>query len=270
MEKYIQQAQEYLALYGLKIIAAIAIFIIGLWIAKLLSKTIGKLLTKKNVDATLTKFFVSMIRIALVAFVVIAAIDQIGVQTTSFVAVLGAAGLAVGFALQGSLSNFASGVMLIIFRPVKVGDFIEGGGSTGVVEEIGIFVTVMKTPDNKTIFIPNSKLIGDNIINYSTKSTRRVDMVFGIGYGDDIDKAKSVIQSVLDNDTRILKDPAPILAVSELGDSSVNFKVAPWVNAADYWAVYFDTHETIKKKFDENGISIPFPQRDVHLYQESN
>ena len=160
--------------------------------------------------------------------------------------------------------------MLIIFRPIKVGDFIEGGGSTGSVDEIGIFVTTLRTPDNKTIFVPNSKLTGDNIVNYSASDTRRVDMVFGIGYGDDIDKAKSVIQSVLDNDSRILKDPVPVLAVSELGDSSVNFKVAPWVNTADFWAVYFDTHEAIKKKFDENGISIPFPQRDVHLYQTNN
>ena len=270
MENFLQQAQMFLTLYGMKVIGAIAILVIGIWFAKILSKTLGKVLTKKNIESTLTKFFVSVVKISLIAFVVIAAIDQMGVETTSFVAVIGAAGLAVGFALQGSLSNFASGVMLVIFRPVKVGDYIEGGGTAGVVEEIGIFVTILKTPDNKTIFIPNSKLMGDNIVNYSAKDTRRVDMVFGIGYGDDIDKAKSVIKSVLENDTRILKDPTPILAVSELGDNSVNFKVAPWVNAADYWSVYFDTHETIKKKFDENGISIPFPQRDVHLYQQSN
>ncbi|MBU2494702.1 MAG: mechanosensitive ion channel [Bacteroidetes bacterium] len=270
MDNILVQMQDYLTLYGIKIIGAAAILIIGIWLSKVLSNTLGKILTRKNIDATLTKFFVNIVKISLSAFVVIAAIDQAGVETTSFVAVIGAAGLAVGFALQGSLSNFASGIMLIIFRPIKAGDFIEGGGSSGTVEEIGIFVTILKTPDNKIIFVPNSKLLSDNIVNYSTKDTRRVDMVFGIGYGDDIDKARNVIKSVLENDERILKDPAPLLAVTELADSSVNFKVAPWVNTADYWSVYFETTETIKKKFDENGISIPFPQRDVHLFQNNS
>ncbi|MFC2103604.1 mechanosensitive ion channel family protein, partial [Bacteroidota bacterium] len=233
------------------------------WVAKIA----GKVLNKRNVDPTLTKFAVSLVKVALIAFIIISAISQVGIETTSFVAVIGAAGLAVGFALQGSLSNFASGVMLIIFKPIKVGDYIEGGGSAGSVESIGIFVTTLTTPDNKVIYIPNSTLTGSNIVNYSAKDTRRVDMVFGIGYSDDIDKAKSVIQTIIDNDSRILKDPAPQIVVAELADSSVNFNVRPWVSSADYWGVYFEVTEQIKKKFDEQGISIPFPQRDVHLFQ---
>jgi small conductance mechanosensitive channel len=267
MEDIIKEIQLVATSYGLKIIGAIFTIIIGIWIAKLLSKTLGKVLKKKNVDATLTKFLISVVKIGLIAFVFISAASQVGIETASFVAVIGAAGLAIGFALQGSLSNLAAGVMLIIFKPIKVGDFIEGGGGSGSVESVGIFVTTLLTPDNKVIYIPNSTLTGGNITNYSAKDTRRVDMVFGIGYEDDIDKAKSAIKSVLENDSRILKDPAPQIALSELGDSSVNFNVRPWVNKADYWGVYFDVHEKIKKRFDEEKISIPFPQRDVHVYQ---
>ena len=267
MENIIKEIQLVATSYGLKIIGAIFTIIIGIWIAKLLSKTLGKVLKKKNVDATLTKFLISIVKIGLIAFVFISAASQVGIETASFVAVIGAAGLAIGFALQGSLSNLAAGVMLIIFKPIKVGDFIEGGGGSGSVESVGIFVTTLLTPDNKVIYIPNSTLTGGNITNYSAKDTRRVDMVFGIGYEDDIDKAKSAIKSVLENDSRILKDPAPQIALSELGDSSVNFNVRPWVNKADYWGVYFDVHEKIKKRFDEEKISIPFPQRDVHVYQ---
>ena len=267
MENIIKEIQLVATSYGMKIIGAIFTIIIGIWIAKLLSKTLGKVLKKKNVDATLTKFLISVVKIGLIAFVFISAASQVGIETASFVAVIGAAGLAIGFALQGSLSNLAAGVMLIIFKPIKVGDFIEGGGGSGSVESVGIFVTTLLTPDNKVIYIPNSTLTGGNITNYSAKDTRRVDMVFGIGYEDDIDKAKSAIKSVLENDSRILKDPAPQIALSELGDSSVNFNVRPWVNKADYWGVYFDVHEKIKKRFDEEKISIPFPQRDVHVYQ---
>ena len=267
MENIIKEIQLVATSYGMKIIGAIFTIIIGIWIAKLLSKTLGKVLKKKNVDATLTKFLISVVKIGLIAFVFISAASQVGIETASFVAVIGAAGLAIGFALQGSLSNLAAGVMLIIFKPIKVGDFIEGGGGSGSVESVGIFVTTLLTPDNKVIYIPNSTLTGGNITNYSAKDTRRVDMVFGIGYEDDIDKAKSAIKSVLENDSRILKDPAPQIALSELGDSSVNFNVRPWVNKADYWGVYSDVHEKIKKRFDEEKISIPFPQRDVHVYQ---
>ncbi len=269
MEAVIKQIEALVAQYGLQIIGAIATLIIGIWIAKFLSKSIGKVLKKRDVDETLIKFTVSLVKVALITFVIISAAAQLGIQTASFVAVIGAAGLAIGFALQGSLSNLAAGVMLIIFKPIKVGDYIEGGGAAGSVESVGIFITTLTTPDNKAVYIPNSTLTGGNITNYSAKDTRRVDMVFGIGYSDDIDKAKNVIQSVLNNDSRILRDPAPQVVVSELADSSVNFNVRPWVNKADYWSVYFDVTEQVKKKFDEQNISIPFPQRDVHMYQSN-
>jgi small conductance mechanosensitive channel len=267
MEETIKQIQSLVAAYGLQVLGALATLIVGIWLAKWMAKIAGKVLNKRNVDPTLTKFAVSLVKVALIAFVIISAISQVGIETTSFVAVIGAAGLAVGFALQGSLSNFASGVMLIIFKPIKVGDYIEGGGGAGSVESIGIFVTTLTTPDNKVIYIPNSTLTGSNIVNYSAKDKRRIDMVFGIGYSDDIDKAKSVINSILDGDSRILKDPAPQIVVAELADSSVNFNVRPWVSSADYWDVYFKVTEQIKKKFDEQNISIPFPQRDVHMFQ---
>lgn len=267
MEDIIQTIQNLSLQYGLQLIGALLTLIIGLWLAKFLSGLVAKALKKKEIDATLTRFFVSMIKIVLIIFVLISVASQLGIETTSFIAIIGAAGLAVGFALQGSLSNFAAGIMLIIFRPFKAGDFIEGGGMMGSVQEVGIFITVMNTPDNKKIFVPNAKLTSDNIVNFSANDTRRVDMVFGIGYNDDIDKAKSVINSVLNNDSRILSDPAPQIVVSELADSSVNFNVRPWVNSSDYWGVYFDVTESVKKKFDEQNISIPFPQRDVHVHQ---
>jgi len=268
MEQIIKEIEPLVAIYGLRIIGAIVTIILGIWIAKLLAKTLGKVLRRREVDETLIKFAVSLVRIGLIMFVIISAAAQLGIQTASFVAVIGAAGLAIGFALQGSLSNFASGVMLIIFKPIKVGDYVESGGVAGSVESVGIFVTTLITPDNKVVYVPNSNITGNNIVNYSAKDTRRVDMVFGIGYSDDIDKAKSVIQSVLESDSSILKDPAPQIVVSELADSSINFNVRPWVNSADYWEVYFDVTETIKKKFDAENISIPFPQRDVHMYQD--
>ena len=267
MEDIIKQLQAVVAQYGLQVLGALATVIIGIWLAKILSKSLGKVLNKKSVDQTLVKFVVSLVKITMITFVIISAASQVGIQTASFVAVIGAAGLAIGFALQGSLSNLAAGVMLIIFKPIKVGDYIEGGGSAGSVESVGIFITTLITPDHKVVYIPNSTLTGGNIINYSAKDRRRVDMVFGIGYSDDIDKAKNVIQSVLNSDSRILKDPAPQIVVSELGDSSVNFNVRPWVNTPDYWGVFFETTEQIKKKFDEQNISIPFPQRDVHMIQ---
>jgi small conductance mechanosensitive channel len=267
MENYLLTLQEYVSQYGIQVLEAVLILVIGLWVAKLITKAFNKMLTKREVDVTLTKFFTAMVRISLITFVVIAAIHQAGIETMSFVAVLGGAGLAVGLALQGSLSNFASGVMLIIFKPIKVGDYIEGGGTAGSVQEIGIFVTKLNSPDNKVIFVPNSKLASDNIVNYTLNDTRRIDMVFGIGYGDDINKAKEIIGNVLKENPKVLKDPAPAIFVSELGDSSVNFVVRPWSKTSDYWDVYFDVTETIKKKFDENNIEIPFPQRDVHIHQ---
>ena len=267
MEDILKQLETIVATYGLNVVGAIVTLIIGLWLAKFLSKSFVKVLTKKEVDATLVKFLGSIIKFGLIAFVLMAVIGQLGIQTTSFVAVLGAIGLAIGFALQGSLSNIAAGVMIIIFRQIKVGDFIEGGGQKGSVETVGIFSTTLTTPDNKVIFVPNSKLVGDNIVNYSVKDTRRVDLVFGIGYSDDIDKAKSVISRILNANPKVLKEPATQIVVSELADSSVNFHVRPWVNSADYWDVYFNTTEQVKKQFDAENISIPFPQRDVHMYQ---
>ena len=267
MEDFLKTIQDFSAQYGFQIIGTIITLIIGLWLAKFISKLVAKTLIKKEVDQTLTKFFASLVKSALIIFVLISVASQLGIETTSFIAIIGAAGLAIGFALQGSLSNFAAGIMLIIFRPVKAGDFIEGGGIMGSVEQVGIFVTILNTPDNKKIFVPNSKLTSDNIINFSANDTRRVDMVFGIGYSDDIDNAKSTIKSVLENDNRVLKEPVPQIVVSELADSSVNFNVRPWVNNSDYWGVYFDITEKVKKKFDEQKISIPFPQRDVHIHQ---
>jgi small conductance mechanosensitive channel len=208
-----------------------------------------------------------MVYYALLIFVVIAALGQIGIQTASFVAIVGAAGLAIGLAMQGSLSNFAAGVLIIIFKPFKIGDFVEMAGTAGVVENIMIFTTEMKTGDNKKIIVPNSSVLGGVITNYSANDTRRVDLVMGIGYNDDIDKAKQVLEEIINADERILKDPAPLIAVSELADSSVNFAVRPWVKSADYWAVYFSLNETVKKRFDQEGISIPYPQQDIHLHK---
>lgn len=257
---------EWLTVYGMKIIGALLIFIIGRIVAKILRSILKKMLKKAKVDETLISFFASVTYVAILVFIIIAALGTLGVQTASFVAVLGAAGLAVGLALQGSLANFASGVLMIIFKPFKVNDYIEGGGSAGVVEEIGIFTTTLSSPDNKKIIVPNSKMTGDNIINFSAKNHRRVDIVAGCGYGDNLDKAKQVLENILAGEERILKDPAPTVGVLELGASSVNFAVRPWVKTADYWDVYFKLQETIKKRFDEEGISIPFPQQDIHFH----
>ena len=270
MENIMTKAMELLTLYGLKIVAAIVVFIVGRFVARILSNTTKKVMTRKNIDLAIVSFITSLAYIALMTFVILAALGQLGIQTTSFIAVIGAAGLAIGLALQGSLANFAAGFLMIIFRPFKVGDVIDAAGVLGSVEEIQVFTTQLKTADNKTIIIPNAKLTADNIINYSTKPTRRVDLVFGIGYSDDIDKAKRVISEVLAEDERILKDPPPTIGVIELGDSSVNFAVRPWVDSANYWNVFFDTNEKMKKRFDKEGISIPFPQRDVHVYEQKS
>ncbi|MGA7829282.1 MAG: mechanosensitive ion channel domain-containing protein [Geobacteraceae bacterium] len=267
MEQIFMQLQDWIVLYGLKVIAAILILVIGRIAAKAIRGLIRRALQKGKIDETLVSFVASLSYVAILAFVVIAALGKLGVQTASFVAVLAAAGLAVGLALQGSLSNFAAGFLLIIFKPFKVGDFIEGGGVAGVVEEIGIFTTEMKSPDNKKIIVPNAKMTSDNIINYTAKDIRRVDIVAGVSYGDDIDKVREVLAGILAKDVRILKDPAPTISVLELGSSSVNFAVRPWVKPDDYWDVFFATQENIKKRFDAEGISIPFPQQDVHLHK---
>ena len=249
----------------LNTVLALAILIIGRFIARHVSARVGSAVEKYNDDVTLGKFVASLTYVALMAFIIIAAMGQLGIETASLVAILAAAGLAIGLALQGSLANFASGVMLIIFRPLKVGDFVEAGGATGTVREIGIFTSILSSPDNKKIYVPNANLTGANIINYSAFGTRRIDLVAGVSYGDSLDLVKATLEQILAEDDRILTDPAPTIAVLELADSSVNFAVRPWVKEEDYWDVRFDTQEKIKQRFDEKGISIPFPQQDVHL-----
>jgi len=266
MEQYLDKIMEMISLYGVKVLTALVIFIVGRWIAKGIRKMVRKMMERSKIDPILIGFTCNMAYIALLAFIIIAALGQLGIQTTSFIAIIGAAGLAIGLALQGSLSNFAAGFLMIIFRPFNIGDYIEGAGVAGTVEEIQIFTTTLKTPDNKTVIIPNATLTGDNIVNWTVKGTRRVDMVFGIGYNDDIDTAKQIMKETLAKDDRILEDPATQIAVVELADSSVNFVVRPWVKATDYWGVYMDAMENIKKAFDAAGVSIPFPQQDVHMY----
>lgn len=267
MDAMIDTLVGWVTLYGVKLIVALLIFVIGRWVARKLSNTVQNLMTARQVDEALVKFTTNLTYTALLIFVVIAALGQVGIQTASFVAIVGAAGLAIGLAMQGSLSNFAAGVLIIIFRPFRIGDFIEAAGAAGVVESIMIFTTELKTGDNKKIIIPNSSILGGVITNYSANDTRRVDLVMGIGYDDDIDKAKRVLEEVMAADERILTEPAPAVAMIELADSSVNFNVRPWVKTADYWGVYCDLTEAIKKRFDQEGISIPFPQRDVHIHQ---
>lgn len=251
---------------GIRVITAIVIFFVGKWVVSLIVKGVLKAMQTSDVDTTLRRFVASLARMVLMLFVIIAAIHQLGIQTASLIAVLGAAGLAIGLALQGSLSNFAAGVLIVLFRPYKVGDWIEGAGVSGSVEEVQILTTVLKTGDNKRVIIPNSQIMGSTITNYSANPTRRVDLVVGVSYSDDLDKVRKELEQLVAADERILKDPAPTIAVSELADSSVNFVLRPWVNTADYWAVYFDLTERVKKRFDEVGVSIPFPQQDVYIH----
>jgi len=260
----------YIIPWGLNIIFALLIFIIGKYVVSLVTKLIVKLLNRSKLDSILVDFIASITKTILLLFVLIAAMDQLGINTTSLVALLGAAGLAVGLALQGSLQNFASGVMLIIFRPFKSGDFIEAAGISGVVEKINIFSSTLKTGDNREIIVPNGSIYGGVITNFSARDTRRIDMIVGIGYESDIKSARDTLQSLIDADDRILTDPEPLIAVAELADSSVNFAVRPWVKSADYWSVKFDLNEKIKLAFDEKGISIPYPQMDVHVSQEAS
>lgn len=267
MENILPVIQQYATFYGIKIIAALVILIVGRWIAGLMRRIVKKILTKRNLDPTIVSFVASITYVTLMVFVIIAVLARVGIQTASFVAILGAAGLAIGFALQGSLSNFAAGFLIIVFKPYRAGDYVEAGGTAGIVEEVRMFTTRMRTPDNKIVIVPNSKVTGDNIVNYSAKETRRIDLKFGVSYSDDLHKVKQILLDIVNNDSRILKDPAPQVAVLELADSSINFVCRPWVNTADYWDVYFDTTEAVKKRFDQEGISIPFPQTDVHLYK---
>jgi small conductance mechanosensitive channel len=261
---------DWVSQFGLKLIAAIVVFFVGKWLARKISNLLKRGMQKAETDPTLIGFVGNIAYFGLLTMVVIAAVGQLGVQTTSFIAVLGAAGLAIGLALQGSLANFAAGVLMIIFRPFKAGDYIEAAGTAGSVEEVQLFTTTLKTPDNKIVIIPNAQVTAGTITNYSARDTRRLDLVFGVGYGDDLDKVKRVIWEVLNEESRLLKDPEPVVAVLNLGESSVDFAVRPWVNSADYWGVYFDLQEKMKKRFDQEGISIPFPQRDLHVYQHAS
>lgn len=251
--------------YGLSIVFACIIFIAGRWLAKIISSTINKQMSAKNVDKTVANFAKSIIYYLLMVIVIIASLSQLGIQTASFVAIVGAAGLAVGLALQGSLANFAAGMLLILFRPIKAGDFVEVAGVSGTVKEISVFATTILSGDYKTITVANASVMGGNIINYSTQQRRRIDLIIGVSYDSDLEKVQQELQSLADSDERILKDPAVTIGVFELADSSINLVFRPWVDSDNYWPVRFDLLENVKKRFDEVGISIPFPTMDVNV-----
>lgn len=267
--KYSDLIVDFVADYGPKLIGAVLTLIIGLWVIKRIVNAVSKAFEKRNVDASLRPFLTSMIGALLKVFLVVSVLGMIGIEMTSFIAILGAAGLAIGMALSGTLQNFAGGVIILILKPFKVGDVIEAQGFIGSVNSIQIFNTVLKTPDNKTILIPNGGLSTGALINYSTESTRRVDWTFGIGYGDKIEDARAILQEIMAADERIFKDPAPFIQVSELADSSVNLATRVWVNGEDYWGVYMETMEKVYNAFNEKGINIPFPQMDVHLHKQN-
>lgn len=267
MEELMNTMYTYMMEFGLQAIAAVLVLLIGRWLAGRLSVLVESMMRRAKVDETLTSFVTRLSYVAMMVFVAIAALGQLGVQTASFIAVIGAAGLAVGFALQGTLANFASGVMLILFRPINAGDFINAGGETGKVQQIGIFNTTLNSPDNKRIIVPNSQILSGSITNFNVNGTRRVDMIMGISYDDDIAKAKEVMMNVMLKHPKIHADPAPMVAVNELADSSVNFVVRPWCDAADYWTVFYDCTEQMKIELEKAGISIPYPQTDLHLVQ---
>lgn len=262
-----QLLQAYAIPWGIKLLMALAVLAIGLWLASMITHLIGKAFAKARMDAMLVRFLESITKAFLQVVVVIAALGQLGVQTTSLIAILGAAGLAVGLALQNSLSNFAAGVLLLVFKPFKSGDFVEAGGVLGVVEHIRVFNSVMRTPDNREITVPNGKIYNDVITNYSARDTRRIDLVVGISYDADIRKAKAIVETILAEDARVLKEPAASCGVMDLADSSVNLYIRPWVVSADYWNARCDLLEAIKLRFDASGIGIPYPQMDVHLQQ---
>ncbi len=267
-QEVIEMITDLVMQWGLKVVGAIVVLIVGRMVAGALRRAVRKALTKREVDSTLVPFLSSLTFYAAMAFVVIAVLSLFGIQTTSLVAILGAAGLAVGLALQGTLSHFAAGVMLLIFRPFRVGDLVEVGGTTGKVEEIGIFTTTLKSTDNIKITVPNSQIYGDTIRNYNGYDTRRVDMVMGISYDDDIGRAIETMDRVIREDARVLADPAPQIAVSELADSSVNLVVRPWCEGSNYFAVKFDLTRRFKEELEEAGCSIPYPQRDVHIFKQ--
>lgn len=269
MDSILNAGYELLVDYGPKLLMTILVLIIGLWVTKRLTKLFVRMLAKRDVDPSLHPFLGGIVGGVLKVMLVLSVLGMVGIEVTSFIAILGAAGLAIGMALSGTLQNFAGGVMLLVFKPFKPGDFIEAQGHAGVVRQIQIFNTILTTGDNKTVIIPNAGLSNSAMVNFSTEPQRRVDMAFGIGYSDDIDKAKAVLQRILDADERVLKDPSSLIVVSELGADAVAITVRAWVDAANYWGVYFDTQETVKKTFDAEGLSFPYPQRDVHMHTVS-
>ena len=262
----INSITEIAADFGLRLFYAVLIIFVGRWVVKLLLKIIKSALEKTAVEETVRIFVANLLNTLLMVIIFIAAINQLGIETTSIIAMLGAAGLAIGLALQGSLANFAAGILIVMFRPYKVGDYIEAGSSGGTVLDIQIFSTVLKTPDNKVVVVPNATIMDSSIINYTGQETRRVDIIASCGYEDDIDKVKDILKDILDKDERILEEPEPRIAVSELADNSINFIVRPWVKSSDVLSVKYSILEQIKKRFDAEGISIPYPQRDVHIY----
>ncbi|TXB64385.1 mechanosensitive ion channel [Vicingus serpentipes] len=269
MDNIYEKAVDLILTYGPKLVGAILVWIVGSIVVKFLSKTFSRVLEKRNIDPSLKPFLIGIVSSLLKVMLVISVLGMVGIEMTSFVAILGAAGLAVGMALSGTLQNFAGGVMILIFKPFKNGDVIEAQGYVGSVSEIQIFNTILKTPDNKTIIIPNGGLSNGSMVNYSTEAQRRVDWTFGIGYGDDATKAKTVLQNLIDADSRILKSPEPFIALSALADSSVNFTVRAWVKSEDYWGVFFDMNENVYNTFNKEGLSIPFPQMDVYVHKNN-
>lgn len=269
IQGYIDQAVDMAIQWGPNLLLTIIVLIVGLWIIKRVVNVVKKGLEASKTDVTLAKFLASLTSIILKVLLFISVAGMVGIENTSFIAILGAAGLAIGLALQGSLSNFAGGVLILLFRPYKIGDFVDAQGVAGTVSAIQIFNTVIKTPDNKVIIVPNGAISNGIITNFSAEETRRVDFVFGIGYNDDIAKTKATLKDIFAADERVFQDPEPFVVLSELADSSVNFTCRVWVKAADYWAVYFDTMETVKLRFDAEDISIPYPQRDIHMHQVS-
>lgn len=269
MQEFLDSLPGMLSTYGLKILTALAIVLVGRWVAAAIRKAVRKALLKKNVDSTIVNFSCSIAYVSLMAFIVVAALGQLGVQTSSIVAILGASALAIGLALQGSLSNLSAGVILMVTRPFRIGDYIEAGGDAGGVELISLLATTLKTLDNKKIIIPNSKLIGGSIINFTAEEIRRVDLTVGVSYDSDLRAVRKILVDEITKDTRVLKNPAPFVGVVEMADSSVNLVVRPWVNTADYWNVFFSLNENLKLRLDAEGIPIPFPQTDIHLYKQA-
>lgn len=269
VDKIVEWLQTEGVAFGIDLAAALAIFIVGRIAVGFIVRGVRIAMRKNNVEKTLETFICNLIRWALMVVVIIAAIAHVGIETTSFIAVFGAAGLAIGLALQGSLSNFAAGVLIVLFRPYRVGDWIEAAGISGSVEQVQILTTILTTGDNKQVIVPNSQIMDSIITNYSAKDKRRIDLVIGVSYDDDIDKVRKTLEEIIASDERILKDPPPKIAVSELADSSVNFVVRPWSKTEDYWSVRFDLMEKIKKRFDREDITFPFPQQDVHIIRDT-